>query len=130
MSSIDEYLSQQLGITKDQALSSVGIFMSYVVERLECAELIELQAILPNVHELISLAPDLTLVESGFRTSGPLAVQIDDNYWGFLSLQAKSLICIGLHPDSMSDIIVEMVLFVKSKGKDTLAMKLRGVLGH
>ena len=130
MSTIDENLISEFGITKKQASSGIGIFLQYAINQLKDDDLSQLQAIFPDTDDFIRQAPDLSFVESEFGITGNLAVQIDDNVWGFLALQAKSLICIGIHPDSMIEIIAEIVLYIKEKGNDQLAVKVRSLLTH
>jgi hypothetical protein len=127
MMDILNLLTEQLGVTEDQAKGGAGAIFNLVKDSLSGDQFNEVAAAVPNMQELLAAAP------AGGGLGGAIGGLTSmlgggaEKLGGLASL-AGSFKALDLDMDMVTKFVPVILSFVKSQGGDSLKNMLAGVL--
>ena len=126
-----QQLSQNLGISEEQAQGGAGLIFSLAKQKLGEGEFTQVSQSLPGISNLISAAPQSGGVMAG--AMGGLASAMGGAMGGggniaSLATLAGGFTQLGLNPNMASQFIPVILSFVQSKGGEQAKNILAGVL--
>lgn len=122
---IVEQITQQLGVTKEQAESGLGLILKLVKEKLG-ADFSQVCNVIPEANHLVNAAPAEESVAGGLF--GALAEKIGLGGLGNLAELAASFQKLGLDMDKLQGFVKTVLAFVESKGGTVVKDLLNKVL--
>ena len=116
-------LTQNLGVTPQQAQGGAGAIFNYAKGRLSAGDFSQVAAAVPGMDSLLSAAPATGKPASSLTqlagSAGPL---------GGLSSLADPFSKLGMNPDMVGKFVPEILSFVKSSGGEGVMKILQGAL--
>jgi hypothetical protein len=119
-------LTDQLGVTDDQAAGGAGAIFEYAQNQLEPDGFSQIAQVVPNMDSLLGAAPKSET--SGLVDQGLSALGADAGSLGKLAALAGPFNQLGLSPDMVSQFVPIVLDYVKSTGGESALGLLRGAL--
>jgi hypothetical protein len=124
---IVQLLTQQLGITQEQAKGGAGLLFQQAKEKLGADDFGQVADAVPGMNEILGAAPE---PEGAAGALGGLMSKFgaDANQLGSLAGLAAGFKSLGLDAGMIGKFVPVILSYVKSKGGDTVKDLLDGVL--
>lgn len=120
-------LTEQLGVTEDQAAGGAGAIFDYAQNQLGPEDFSQIAQTVPNMDSLLSVAPKSEA--GGIVDQGLSALGADDTgSLGELAALAGPFNQLGLSPDMVSQFVPIVLDYVKSTGGESAMSLLQGAL--
>ncbi|MDZ4185443.1 MAG: DUF2780 domain-containing protein [Desulfuromonadales bacterium] len=120
-----QMLTQQLGVSEDQAQGGAGLLFSLAKEKLQAGEFSQVAGAVPGIEDLIAAAPK----PAGFAGAlGGLASTLGGSNLGNLAALAGGFKGLNMDSGMISKFIPIVLSFIQSKGGDAVKGILAKVL--
>lgn len=120
-----QMLTQQLGVSEDQAKGGAGLLFSLAKEKLQAGEFSQVAGAVPDIEDLIAAAPK----PGGFAGAlGGLASTLGGSNLGNLAALAGGFKGLNMDSGMISKFIPIVLSFVQSKGGDAVKGILAKIL--
>lgn len=116
-------LTQNLGVTPQQAQGGAGAIFDYAKGKLGAADFSKVAAAVPGMDSLLSAAP-----KTGGTASNLTKLAGGTGSLGGLSSLAEPFTKLGMSPDMVGKFVPEILSYVKSSGGDAVMKILQGAL--
>lgn len=122
-----QQLTQQLGVSDQQAKGGVGLILDLVKSQVSGDEFSQVSSAIPQADELVDSAPKQTSVGDAIGGLVSSVTGSDSGLGGLASL-VSGFGKLDLDSDMVSKFLPVVLSFVQSKGGDTIKNILAGVL--
>lgn len=124
---IVEQVIQQLGVTKEQAESGLGLILKLAKEKLG-TDFSQVNNVIPEANQLVNSAPSEEGQPAGGGLFGMLADKVGLGGLGKLADLAASFKKLGLDMDKLQGFVKTVLTFVEAKGGTAVKDLLNKVL--
>ena len=118
-------LTQNLGVTEEQARDGTGLIMKMARENLGISDFNKVADTIPGIENIIKIAPELSGTE---KALGVVSSAVGGGGIGNLADLTKSFSQLGLDSRMFTRFVPIVLSFVQSKGGDTTRNILERVL--
>ncbi len=118
-------LTQNLGVTEDQARGGTGLIMKMAQEKLGVGDFNQIADTIPGIQNIIKTAPELSGTE---KALGVASSTVGGGGGGNLANLTNGFSKLGLDTQMVTRFVPIVLSFVQSKGGDTTRNILERVL--